>query len=53
MFDINELSIIRQSLDVISIAGKDAKYIATLQVKIEELLEQLSQPEPPKSSKNK
>lgn len=32
---LNEMAFIRQSLDVVSISGKDAKFLANLQVKIE------------------
>jgi hypothetical protein len=36
----NEIVFIRQALDVVSVSGKDAKFLASLQVKIEqELLE--------------
>jgi len=31
----NELSFIRQALDTVQIQGKDAKFLATLQVKLE------------------
>lgn len=53
MFDINELMIIRQSLDVISILGKDAKYVASLQVKIEDFIGEQKIPPPPSKSKAK
>lgn len=32
---LNELLFIRQSLDIVSITGKDAKFLAGLQVKVE------------------
>ena len=39
MFSINltpnELSFIRQALDTVQIQGKDAKFLATLQIKLE------------------
>ena len=36
----NEIVFIRKALDVVSVSGKDAKFLASLQVKIEqELLE--------------
>jgi hypothetical protein len=39
-FTLNELAFIRQSLDVVSISGQDAKFLASLQVKVEqEILE--------------
>jgi hypothetical protein len=34
-FTLGELQIVRQSLDVISISGKDAKILAALQIKLE------------------
>jgi hypothetical protein len=34
-FTLGELQIIRQSLDVISISGKDARILAALQIKLE------------------
>jgi hypothetical protein len=39
----NELAFLRQSLDVVSVSGKDAKFLATLQVKIENELVQIEQ----------
>ena len=39
----NELAFLRQSLDVVSVSGKDAKFLATLQVKIENELMQIEQ----------
>ena len=41
-FSPNELSILRQSLDVITITGKDAKTIANLQVKLEHEITQIA-----------
>jgi hypothetical protein len=38
MFTIAELTLMRQALDVITITGKDAQYVAQLQLKIEQLL---------------
>jgi hypothetical protein len=43
MFTLAELTLLRQSLDVITITGKDAQYVAQLQVKIEQ---QLTPPAP-------
>jgi len=34
-YTINELYLIRQALDIISITGKDAKYVTQLQLKLE------------------
>jgi hypothetical protein len=42
-FTPNELSFIRQALDVVSVSGKDAKFLANLQVKIEGEIEQIIQ----------
>jgi hypothetical protein len=39
----NELAFLRQSLDVVTVSGKDAKFLATLQVKIENELVQIEQ----------
>jgi hypothetical protein len=51
MFTLAELTLLRQALDVITITGKDAQYVAQLQVKIEQ---QLTPPTPPeKTIKNK
>lgn len=38
MFNLTELQLIRQSLDVITIAGKDAKIVATVQAKLEKVI---------------
>jgi hypothetical protein len=39
-FSFNELQFLRQSLDLVSIKGTDAKFLASLQIKIEnELIE--------------
>ena len=42
MFNIVELQLMRQSLDVITIVGKDAKTVANLQTKLEEVIHQES-----------
>jgi hypothetical protein len=39
MFTIVEIQLIRQSLDVITILGKDAKIVANLQSKLEEAIQ--------------
>jgi hypothetical protein len=39
----NELAFLRQSLDVVSVSGKDAKFLANLQTKIETELIQIEQ----------
>jgi len=51
MYDLNELKLIRASLDVVTIQGKDAKYMANLQLKVEKHIEELSKP--PKSNSKK
>ena len=40
-FTVNELNFIRQSLETVTIQGKDAKFLATLQVKIEHELAEI------------
>lgn len=42
VFSLEELTVLRQSLNVISIQGKDAKPIAMLQDKLEQLMIQSS-----------
>ena len=39
---VNEIQLLRQSLDVITINGKDAKMIANLQIKLETELAQIT-----------
>ena len=38
-----EIQLLRQSLDLISISGKDAKFVATLQVKLEREMAQIQE----------
>lgn len=45
-FTSEELSIFREALNVITIKGSDAIKIATLQVKLEDNIKKLLQPEP-------
>ena len=40
-FTHNELNFIRQSLETVSIQGRDAKFLASLQVKLENELSQI------------
>jgi len=47
MFTTQDLSVLRQALDTITLTGKDAKYIASLQIKMEQELEKLTQPTVP------
>ena len=42
-FGFNELQFLRQSLDLVSIKGTDAKFLANLQIKIENELAQIEQ----------
>ncbi len=42
-FSLGELQVMRQSLDVITITGKDAKVIANLQTKLESEMAQIQQ----------
>ena len=39
MFNLLELQLMRQSLDVITITGKDAKVVAQLQIKLEQAIQ--------------
>ena len=36
MFTIEELQVLRSSLNIIDIKGSNAKFVATLQIKVEE-----------------
>lgn len=40
---LNEIQLLRQSLDIINISGKDAKFVATLQVKLEREMAQIQE----------
>jgi acid phosphatase family membrane protein YuiD len=40
-FSFNELVFVRQALDVVSVAGKDAKFLAALQIKVENELAEI------------
>jgi hypothetical protein len=42
-FTVNELLFLRQSLDLVSVQGKDAKFVASLQMKIESEVGQIQQ----------
>ena len=44
MYDLNELRLIRVSLDSVTIKGADAKFLAQLQTKTEKQIEELSKP---------
>jgi len=39
---IQELQLLRGSLDVITLAGKDAKFVASLQIKLESEIQQIA-----------
>jgi hypothetical protein len=58
MFSIDltpqEISVLRQALDTVTLTGKDAKFIATLQIKLEtEIMEIQKQLKTPASKGNK
>lgn len=38
---LNELMFIRQALDLVTISGKDAKYVASLQYKLEHEIQEI------------
>jgi hypothetical protein len=38
-----ELQVIRQSLDIVQIVGKDAKFLANLQIKLEQDISKIQQ----------
>lgn len=40
---VNEIQLLRQSLDIISIKGTDAKFLANLQIKLENELIQIQE----------
>ena len=42
-FGFNELQFLRQSLDLVTIKGTDAKFLASLQIKIETELAEIQQ----------
>jgi hypothetical protein len=42
-FTLNELIFLRQSLDLVSVQGKDAKFVASLQMKLENEVSQIQQ----------
>ena len=44
MYDLRETQLIRESLDLITIRGADAQFLAKLQLKIEKQLQKLSTP---------
>lgn len=46
-YTVNELALLRQALDQITVNGKDVKYVAQLQIKLENHIETLA-PTPPK-----
>ncbi len=39
---VNEIQLLRQSLDIITITGKDAKFVASLQSKLEHELNEIA-----------
>lgn len=44
-YTVNELALIRQALDIITVNGKDVQYVAHLQLKVEKHIQSL-QPQP-------
>jgi len=46
-----EIQTLRQSLDVITIAGKDAQFLAALQIKLESEIQQIANMMPATQSK--
>lgn len=53
MYDLNELRLIRASLDSVTINGADAKFLASLQIKIESQIDEQSKPSTKKRSSTK
>ena len=53
MFTLQELIVLRSSLEIIQILGKDAKVIASLQTKLEELVTQKEQAQNETTSQGK
>ena len=53
MFTLQELVVLRSSLEIIQILGKDAKAIAALQTKLEELVVQKEQAQHETTSQSK
>jgi hypothetical protein len=49
---VNEIQLLRQSLDIISIKGTDAKFLANLQIKLENELIQIQEILKQEESKN-
>ena len=45
-YTVNELALLRQALDQITVNGKDVQYVAHLQIKLEKHIESLT-PTPP------
>lgn len=43
-FTVHEIVILRQSLDTITINGKDAQFISNLQLKLEQEIENINNP---------
>lgn len=52
-FTLDELTVLRQSLEVITIQGKNAKLVADLQLKLETLILDNQTPELPSNIKAK
>ena len=53
MLTLQDLGVLRQALDTITLTGKDAKYIADLQTRLEQEILKLSESQQEKSSGKK
>ena len=53
MYTLPELQLLRAGLDSITIKGADAQFLAQLQIKIEQQLQQASQPPVEKNKQSK
>jgi hypothetical protein len=49
MYDLRETQLIREALDQITVRGADAKFVAQLQIKLENQLQKLATPPKAKS----
>ena len=53
MFSIEELNVMRQYIDVITITGRDAKFIAQLQTKLDLIIKEFVAPKTPATKSDK
>jgi hypothetical protein len=49
---LNEIMFIRQALDLVTISGKDAKYVASLQYKLENEIQEIQKANEDEKSKS-